>query len=100
MVHERKSATKGTKQTTFHFRDVRAAHSSHASISDERPLGSSGSALTKVRHWPVATDPVEAGIAASLAHPGGNVTGVFLAFAEVAAKWLELLKECRTSIAQ
>ena len=39
------------------------------------------------------SDPVEAGIAASLAHPGGNVTGVFLAFEEVAAKWLELLKE-------
>ena len=41
----------------------------------------------------LSSDPVEAGIAASLAHPGGNVTGVFLAFAEVAAKWLELLKE-------
>jgi putative tryptophan/tyrosine transport system substrate-binding protein len=39
------------------------------------------------------SDPVEAGMAASLAHPGGNVTGVFLAFAEVATKWLELLKE-------
>ena len=39
------------------------------------------------------SDPVEAGIAASLARPGGNVTGVFLAFADVAAKWLELLKE-------
>jgi putative tryptophan/tyrosine transport system substrate-binding protein len=39
------------------------------------------------------SDPVEAGIAASLAHPGGNVTGLFLAFEEVAAKWLELLKD-------
>jgi len=39
------------------------------------------------------TDPVEAGFAASLARPGGNVTGIFLAFPELAAKWLELLKE-------
>ena len=38
------------------------------------------------------SDPVEAGMAASLAHPGGNVTGVFLAFTEIATKWLELLK--------
>ena len=39
------------------------------------------------------SDPVEGGMAASLAHPGGNVTGVFLAFKEFAAKWLDLLKE-------
>jgi len=38
------------------------------------------------------SDPVELGLAASLAHPGGNVTGVFLAAAEIATKWLELLK--------
>ena len=39
------------------------------------------------------TDPVEAGVVASLARPGGSVTGVFLAFPEFTAKWLELLKE-------
>ena len=39
------------------------------------------------------SDPVEGGMAASLAHPGGNVTGIFLAFKEFAAKWLDLLKE-------
>jgi putative tryptophan/tyrosine transport system substrate-binding protein len=39
------------------------------------------------------SDPVGAGHAASLAHPGGNVTG-FLSFgAEMGGKWLELLKE-------
>ena len=32
-------------------------------------------------------------MAASFAHPGGNVTGIFLAFKEFAAKWLDLLKE-------
>jgi putative ABC transport system substrate-binding protein len=39
------------------------------------------------------SDPVDSGIAKSLAHPGGNVTGVFFAFPEFSAKWLELLKQ-------
>jgi len=39
------------------------------------------------------SDPVAAGYAASLARPGGNVTGVFLDQAEITAKQLQLLKE-------
>ena len=39
------------------------------------------------------SDPVAAGFAASLARPGGNLTGVFLDQAEVSAKQLQLLKE-------
>src|SRR5580704_6433188 len=39
------------------------------------------------------SDPVDSGVVASLAHPGGNVTGLFLAFPEFTTKWLELLKE-------
>ena len=39
------------------------------------------------------SDPVDEGIAASLAHPGGNVTGLFLAFPQFATIWLGLLKE-------
>ena len=39
------------------------------------------------------SDPVDSGIVASLAHPGGNITGVYLAFPDFATKWLELLKE-------
>jgi len=41
----------------------------------------------------VMTDPVEAGIAESLAHPGGNITGSFASRLELQAKRLELLKE-------
>jgi putative tryptophan/tyrosine transport system substrate-binding protein len=39
------------------------------------------------------TDPIGSGLVASLAHPGGNVTGVFFDFPEFGKKWLELLKE-------
>jgi putative ABC transport system substrate-binding protein len=40
------------------------------------------------------TDPVASGVAATLARPGGNVTGVFLDFPDFTAKWMEMLLEC------
>jgi putative ABC transport system substrate-binding protein len=39
------------------------------------------------------SDPVGSGFIASLAHPGGNITGVFSDFPEFGMKWLQLLKE-------
>ncbi len=39
------------------------------------------------------SDPVASGFVASLAHPGGNITGVFSDFPDFGMKWLELLKE-------
>jgi putative tryptophan/tyrosine transport system substrate-binding protein len=39
------------------------------------------------------SDPVAAGFVASIARPGGNVTGVFLDFPEFSGKWLEFLKQ-------
>jgi putative tryptophan/tyrosine transport system substrate-binding protein len=42
---------------------------------------------------PAAIDPVGTGLIASLAHPGGNVTGLAVLNAETSAKRLELLRE-------
>ncbi len=42
---------------------------------------------------PVAADPVGSGLAESLAHPGGNVTGISTMANELAGKKLELLRE-------
>jgi putative tryptophan/tyrosine transport system substrate-binding protein len=39
------------------------------------------------------SDPVASGLVVSLAHPGGNVTGVFLDFPDFSAKCLQLLTE-------
>ena len=41
----------------------------------------------------MSAEPVAAGLVASLARPGGNVTGVFVQHADMAAKRLQLLKE-------
>ena len=42
-------------------------------------------------------DPVASGIAASLAHPGGNVTGMTFFYPELMAKRLEVLKQVAPS---
>src|SRR5262249_27071430 len=47
-----------------------------------------------------AGDPVGAGIVASLAHPGGNVTGMSVQMAEQEGKRLELLKKLLPSFSR
>ena len=49
---------------------------------------------------PSGGDPVAAGVAESLAHPGGNVTGVVHILTEVSAKRLQLLKEAFPAISR
>jgi putative tryptophan/tyrosine transport system substrate-binding protein len=46
------------------------------------------------------TDPVAMGFVASLARPGGNVTGVFLDLPELSGKQLELLREAMPGVAR
>jgi putative ABC transport system substrate-binding protein len=43
--------------------------------------------------FPVAGDPVAAGLVDSLARPGGNATGFMIFEYSLSGKWLELLKE-------
>ena len=47
----------------------------------------------------VPADPVAVGLVASLARPGGNVTGLSFVGTEVAGKQVELLKEAVTGLA-
>jgi putative ABC transport system substrate-binding protein len=44
------------------------------------------------------SDPVGSGFVASLAHPGGNISGVFSDFPDFGMKWLELLKEAMPAL--
>ena|SRR5262245_45442317 len=48
----------------------------------------------------VSEDPVRAGLVASLARPGGNLTGVNLVSGELTAKRLELMRELVPSVAR
>ena len=48
----------------------------------------------------VVADPVGSGLVASLAHPGGNVTGLSTMLPELSAKRLQLLKEAIPRIAR
>ena len=48
----------------------------------------------------LAADPVGSGLVASLAHPGGNVTGLSMMMAELGAKRLQLLKEAIPRVAR
>jgi len=50
-------------------------------------------ATTSIPIVMIAGDPVGAGFVASLAHPGGNITGLSLNMMELPGKRLELLKE-------
>jgi putative ABC transport system substrate-binding protein len=62
-------------------------------------------ALQEVTHtvpivFAQVADPVGSGFVASLARPGGNITGFALYEPAIAVKWLELLKEIAPSIAR
>jgi ABC-type uncharacterized transport system substrate-binding protein len=46
------------------------------------------------------TDPIASGVAATLARPGGNITGVFLDFPDFTAKWMEMLVESNPKLSR
>jgi len=49
---------------------------------------------------PNAIDPVESGLVTSLAHPGGNVTGLAVVNAELSAKRVEIFKQLLPRLAR
>ena len=48
--------------------------------------------------FPVASDPVGAGLVDSLARPGGNATGFLILEYDLSGKWLELLKQIAPNV--
>jgi putative ABC transport system substrate-binding protein len=63
-----------------------------------------GALLEQTRTIPIVfatvSDPVGSGFVASLAQPGGNVTGFQTMVGSLAGKWLELLKEIAPRVAR
>ncbi|HVO93780.1 MAG TPA: ABC transporter substrate binding protein, partial [Terriglobales bacterium] len=56
-----------------------------------RPTKQATSTIPIVMAWD--NDPVASGFVASLAHPGGNITGLSTLYPEISGKQLEILKE-------
>ena len=66
---------------------------------DVAPAAQQATGTIPIITW-VSNDPVQAGFAASLARPGGNVTGVTLILDTLAGKRLALLKELAPRVAR
>jgi putative ABC transport system substrate-binding protein len=62
------------------------------SLAAVRAANAATSTIPIVAH-DLESDPVASGLVASLARPGGNVTGLFADFPDIPMKWLEMLKE-------
>lgn len=62
-------------------------------VAGATTLGAVVAATRSVPVVAVTGDPVGYGFAASLARPGSNVTGLSILSPELAAKWIELIKE-------
>ncbi len=74
--------------------DVIVVDSTNAALAAKRAT----SAIPVV--MAIVADPVGSGLVASLAHPGGNVTGLSIMLDELSAKRLQLLKEAIPRLAR
>jgi putative ABC transport system substrate-binding protein len=87
--------------------DLQALRTAAAELTQSKVafIVSSGPAIRAIRGardipvlFAISGDPVELGLAASLARPGGNFTGLTFLSLEIAAKRIELLKQAVTRI--
>src|SRR6516225_8755423 len=62
-------------------------------VAEAAALAAKAATTTVPILFVISRDPVSLGLVASLAHPGGNVTGVNFLASELVAKRLELLRE-------
>jgi putative ABC transport system substrate-binding protein len=60
----------------------------------------SATATVPIVAMDLESDPVGSGLVVSVAHPGGNITGVFFDFPSFTAKWLELLREINPKLSR
>ena len=67
--------------------DIIAAETTPANLAVKKVTGTIPIVMTLV------ADPVGSGLVSSLAHPGGNITGLSLQLPDIAAKRLQLLQE-------
>ena len=75
--------------------DVIAASSTPAALAVR-----AATAVTPIVAFDLETDPVATGMIASLARPGGNITGLFFDFPEFRTKLVELSKEVVPSLSK
>ena len=61
--------------------------------------GDAAAANIPIVTYDLELDPIESGLLKSLAHPGGNVTGIFLDLPDFSTALLELLKQAVPSLA-
>ena len=71
--------------------DVLVAHSTPGALAAKQ-------ATSTIPIVAYSGDPVAAGLVASLARPGGNLTGMTFFFAEICAKRVELIKEAISTL--
>jgi ABC-type uncharacterized transport system substrate-binding protein len=90
-----------TRWTKFHTEDTRKYAAELVGLAPDVIVATGTSTLGPLLRltrtvpivFPLAADPVAAGLVESLARPGGNATGFMSFEIGVSAKWLELLKE-------
>jgi len=83
-------------------RDAQALVASKPDLILSSNTPTTAALLKETRSIPIVfatvADPVESGFVASIAHPGGNVTGFTNIEGSIAGKWLELVKEIAPAV--